>query len=77
MHNTMSRTIVWLTSLSLPAVVCVQLQPLHNVEPRKPGKPFISNHHILNPLNTINKEEDEIPSFEIMDFYVPSFPWAG
>ena len=75
MHNTMSRTIVWLTSLLLPAVVCVQLQPHHTVEPRKPGKPFISNHHILNTVD--NEEDTKIPSFEIMDFYVPSFPWAG
>ena len=73
----MSRTILWLTSLSVSAIDCARLQPLDPLEPRKAGKSFISNHHILNTLNTINKEEDEIPSFEIMDFYVPSFPCAG
>ena len=73
----MSRTILWLTSLSVSAVVCARLQQLDAVEPRKAGKSFINNNHILNTLNAINKEEDEIPSFEIMDFYVPSFPYAG
>ena len=78
LHNTMSRTISWLTFLSLSAVVCVHLQPLETVEPRKllkPGKPFISNHQHLTTVN--NNQEDQIPSFEIMDFYVPSFPSAG
>ena len=65
----MSRT-VWLTSLLLSGASS-QLKHLNTLK--------TSKAHVLPLLNNdiLIKQEEEIPSFEIMDFYVPSYPFSG
>ena len=71
MSCAMSRTTVCLTSLLLSGISS-ELQHLNTLKTQKTQLLPLLNNDII-----IKHEEEEIPSFEIMDFYVPSYPFSG
>ena len=75
-----TRVLTFLTSLLLSGHAA-QLQHLSPGKARKSqviSQPSLNQlNNLLLPISPPEPDEDEIPSFEIMDFYVPSYPFSG